>query len=340
RALQKGSSTWTSDRKRIGGNWTLHPAVGQKDPPAPTWSQVAEKVFATAEEHTDDLSLTQQERAAWNDLSVKQQEILQKEAMKIHLNTSHQAPRVLATNLRQAGAKLTSVAAMKLLKCDTCLEEKDPLPRPPANIQEPESRVPWEILGMDVKEVVEPRLDERIRYLVMMDEVSKFSRFVELFTTPAGQSRNATEAEVLKAYEDGWSTIFGDPRIIRHDEEGALKGNKFLETLAGRNIKLDVIAGEAHWQLGVTERMIGTIMRVAERVCSEIVCTMREAIRGAVAAHNTVEDAHGYTPSQWAFGKQPKWHGNLWRPESEEEVPLAKMSNQAYQEGLQRQLKA
>jgi len=238
---------------------------------APTWSQVAEKVFATAEEHTDDLSLTQQERAAWNDLSAKQQEILQKEAMKIHLNTSHQAPRVLATNLRQAGAKLTSVAAMKLLKCDTCLEEKDPLPRPPANIQEPESRVPWEILGMDVKEVVEPRLDERIRYLVMVDEVSKFSRFVELFTTPLGQSRNATEAEVLKAYEDGWSTIFGDPRIIRHDEEGALKGNKFLETLAGRNIKLDVIAGEAHWQLGVTERMIGTIMRVAEKCAVKLV---------------------------------------------------------------------
>ena len=67
---------------------------------------------------------------------------------------------------------------------------------------------------------------------------------------------------------------------------------------------------------------------------------MKEAIRRAVAAHNTVEDAHGYTPSQWAFGRQPNWHGNLWRPESEEEVPLAKMSNQAYKEGLQRQTKA
>ena len=81
-------------------------------------------------------------------------------------------------------------------------------------------------------------------------------------------------------------------------------------------------------------------MRVAEKVCSETGCSMKEAIRRAVAAHNTVEDSHGYTPSQWAFGRQPNWHGNLWRPETEEEVPLAKMSNQAYKEGLQRQTKA
>ena len=37
--------------------------------------------------------------------------------------------------------------------------------------------------------------------------------------------------------------------------------------------------------------MIGTIMRVAEKVCSETGCSMEEAIRRAVAAHNTVEDA-------------------------------------------------
>ena len=134
----------------------------------------------------------------------------------------------------------------------------------------------------------------------MVDEVFKLVRFVELFTTPAGQARTATEAKILNAYQEGWSTIFGDPRIIGHDEEGARKGNQFLSTLESRDIRLDVIVGEAHWQLFATERMIGTIMRVAEKVCSETGCTMREAIRRAVAAQNTVENAHGYSPAQWA----------------------------------------
>ena len=64
----------------------------------------------------------------------------------------------------------------------------------------------------------------------------------------------------MRAYETGWAEIFGDPRVIRHDEEGALKGTKFLEELTSKDIRLDVIAGEAHWQLGIAETVIRTIM--------------------------------------------------------------------------------
>ena len=151
------------------------------------------------EPETDDL--TEGERQAWSSLTKTKQHKLMGEAMKIHQNTSHRPGRVLAANLRLAGAKPASVAAMKMIKCDACAENKTPLPRPPVGMQEPESRIPWEIVGIDIKEVTETTKDEKIRYLVLVDEVSKLARFVELFTTGVSQARNATEVEVLRAYD-------------------------------------------------------------------------------------------------------------------------------------------
>jgi len=121
------------------------------------------------------------------------------------------------------------VIAMKKLKCAACSESSYMRPRPTATFHEPSSRLPWEILGIDCKEVTDHEHKEKTNYLVIIDEVSKLTRFVELYTVDPKQSRNATEAEVLHAYEVGWSEIFGDPRVIRHDEEGALKGTRFLE---------------------------------------------------------------------------------------------------------------
>ena len=47
--------------------------------------------------------------------------------------------------------------------------------------------------------------------MVIINEVIKLARFVELYTIDPKQHRNATEAEILNAYETGWSEMFGDP---------------------------------------------------------------------------------------------------------------------------------
>ena len=78
-----------------------------------------------------------------------------------------------------------------------------------------------------------------------------------------------------------------------------------------------------------------------ETLCKETGCTKREGVKRCVSAHNTVTDAHGYSPSQWAYGRNPTWAGNLWRPEEpDDELPLAKLSNETFLKGLERQVKA
>ena len=42
---------------------------------------------------------------------------------------------------------------------------------------------------------------------------------------------------------------------------------------------------------------------------------MKSAVRLAASAHNTTERVHGYTPAQWAFGRNPTWDNCLFDPE-------------------------
>ena len=54
-------------------------------------------------------------------------------------------------------------------------------------------------------------------------------------------------------------------------------------------IQMGTIAGEAHWQLGITERMIQTIFRAAERISSETEVDMLTAVSLSVKANNHVK---------------------------------------------------
>ena len=292
------------------------------------------------EKDVHEVKLTTEELGAWDRLDKRERERLTREAAKVHANASHKPARVLADGLRMAGAKPEVVAAMKQLKCDTCSEREVHAPRPPCAFLDQTARHPWEILGIDVKEDTDVAAQEKTKYLVMIDEVMKLTRVVEIFTIGSKEHRNATTQELLKAYHEGWAEIFGDPRVLRHDAESALMGTEFTAQLAGKGIKLDPIAGEAHWQLGVPERVIKTIFETADQVQKDTGCDRKEAVRRSTAAHNHVADAYGYTPSQWAFGRQPNWYGTLWSPEDPERPPLSKVAGQEFQQGLDRQRKA
>ena len=67
------------------------------------------------------------------------------------------------------------------------------------------------------------------KYLVIVDEATKLVRTVYLFTLEKNKSRNATSAEVIRAYEENWEAIFGNPEILRHDPEGSLCSEEFMK---------------------------------------------------------------------------------------------------------------
>ena len=108
--------------------------------------------------------------------------------------------------------------------------------------------------------------------------------------------------------------------------------------MSKRGIVLQATAGEAHWQLGITERMIGTIFSAAEWIMSETSTTLERAVSLAIMSQNTIDRVRGYSPSLWAFGRQPNWAGEMF--EGKDEVNLARDSSEAFNERMTLERKA
>ena len=278
---------------------------------------------------------TKEEMKAFLDLSKKDQEQLIEAARKIHANTGHRPPAQLAQLLRKQQAPLASRAAMEQLRCSSCIENGKPDTIPSVSLDI--STKPFEVLGIDLKEIVFD--NKKYKYLVMVDEASRLTRCVLLFELEAKGHRNAKTEEVIQAYESYWEELFGNPKTLRHDPEGSLVSQEMLDKFTEKGVRLAATAGEAHWQLGVVERMIATIFNAAERIAKENQLPFKQAVSLSVKAQNTVDRVRGYTPSQWAFGKQPSWTDDLI-DEDAADTNLSRDVSQTFQEKLELQAQA
>ena len=278
---------------------------------------------------------TKEEMKAFLDLSKKDQEKLVEAARKVHANTGHRPPAQLAQLLRAHQAPLASRAAMEQLRCSSCIENGKPDTIPAVSLDI--STKPFEVLGIDLKEA---EFDKRkYKYLVMVDEASRLTRCVLLFEIGPKEHRNAKTEEIVHAYESHWEELFGNPRVLRHDPEGALCSQEMLEKFGEKGVRLAATAGEAHWQLGIVERMIATIFNAAERIAKENQLPFPQAVSLAVKSQNTVDRVRGYTPSQWAFGKQPSWSDDF-KDEETSETHLSRDASLTFQHKLELQAKA
>jgi hypothetical protein len=192
-------------------------------------------------------------------------------------------------------------------------------------------------MGMDVKECHDPVTKKKQKWLVMVDEADRLAVAKMLFDFPADGHRNVTAREAYEGYLEAWGSVFGHPETIRHDAEGILLSHELLGLFSELGVRLDSIPGEAHEQLGITERTMGTVWRSVEAFISEGVGA-KEAVYRVLAAHNTVERVAGYCPAQWAFGRLPTWGGHLFG-DDEDEVDIAKATG-SFREGLERQARA
>jgi hypothetical protein len=118
-----------------------------------------------------------------------------------------------------------------------------------------------------------------------------------------------------------------------------LVSNHTIEVFSAKGVKLEATAGESHWQLGIVERMIATIFNAAERIANENDLEFPSAVSLAVKSQNTIDRARGYSPSQWAFGKNPSWTENLFEEEPDE-INLSRDASEQFAAKQRLQLKA
>ena len=129
--------------------------------------------------------------------------------------------------------------------------------------------------------------DKVIHCMIMVDAASRLVCPHFLFEHPREQSRNCTGAE------------------------GAFKSWELTQWAQERSIEILPCAAEAHRQISLVERMIQTIKQTVKQILQAGQYDAWDAVVQACQTHNGFERVSGYSPYQWAFGRQPSLSGRF-----------------------------
>ena len=142
-----------------------------------------------------------------------------------------------------------------------------------------------------------------------VDEGSRFRVGRLLFQH---SSRTPSMQDFTDFFEGNWLAQFGKPQVLRLDPAGCFRSHALDKYLSERNIEVQHIPAEAHWQISVVERAVQTIKGIMTALVSEQpTTTASEAFYRALWASNNRDQYHGYSPLQHAFGRSPNEVGQL-----------------------------
>lgn len=136
-----------------------------------------------------------------------------------------------------------------------------------------------------------------------------------------------TTETLVNVLQEHWTPYFGRPRIIRVDPEGAMRSREFEKWGATEGIEILPTPGGDHSQQGLVESTVGILRTGADKMLQDRPdFTVLEAARKMCTAHYTLERVRGFSPFQWALGRQPTAEGNLHRDNDDNNIVLIENS--------------
>ena len=75
--------------------------------------------------------------------------------------------------------------------------------------------------------------------------------------------------------------------------------------------------------MGKLRRLIKTIFEASDRIATEKEVTRQEAVSLATTAHNRHTGVKGFSPYQWAFGRNPDLLGSVVKADEERECGMS-----------------
>ena len=193
------------------------------------------------------------------------------------------------------------MAIAEKIQCQECLEGRLKPPDNQVSLDREEHL--WRTLQMDA--FYFRRHHTVHHFLLFLDEASSFAVVAELVVHSDEFSANIDTESVIDALERCGIQYFGWPQVIKCDLEGAFRGNSLANFCEERGIDLRPVLAEHHQGIAEVERSIGELQRKMELFLREARenSTPRQAAYSMVAAHNAMMNVGGYSPSQWALGR-------------------------------------
>ena len=224
---------------------------------------------------------------------------LMEDVKKLHRRFGHPSNRLLVKNLQSRNADPLVIAAASKLECDECLEGRIKMPSPAVNLERSERL--WSCLQVDGWDM---KFNGLLHHFVLLvDEASGYAVIRELFRIPDDQSRNATGQEIIDTIQEAWIQYFGYPETVKMDLEGAHRSKKLREYFQEHGVDLVPAPAEHHETIAQAERAIGSLRLKAEAFLRGSPVDAKHAAVAMIAAHNSLARVHGFSPLQWALGR-------------------------------------
>ena len=226
------------------------------------------------------------------------------ELSRLHHNLGHPAVGVFVKFLQERKAEPALIRGARDYCCATCLETVPSLkPSRPASIHLDGDF--GDVVGMDVAYWTGKAGQQHV-FTHVVDEATLFQQAVATGRTPEEQ---------FAVLADTWFQWTGPCKVLYIDPAGEYNSDFWRLQLQREGVRANVSAGEAHWQLGRTEKHGSLLKSMLTRMDGQE--TIKDAedfkrcLREAVRAKNALSRVKGYTPEQAVLGKMSRVPGSI-----------------------------
>ncbi|CAE7201713.1 RE1, partial [Symbiodinium sp. KB8] len=294
----QGSVTKPTEGVTLASNVEEVRDLSSSATPVRLWEDLIESTKAAATWFMNDegeLPIYPVDTSCLDTLTTTELEKLFNHVRQLHRRFGHPSNRLLVKNLFHRNADEKVIAAASKLESDECLESQIKLPSPAVNLDKCDKL--WSCLQADGFHL---RCGPKVyHFLLMVDEASGFAVIREMFSHPEEERRNMTGPEVVQVLQEAWFQYFGYPDTLKLDLEGALRSTVLREACLDKGVDLISAPAEYHETIADVEREIGY------------------AALAAVTAHNSLGRVHGFSPLQWALGRDMSFGGHLHEAEGD-----------------------
>ena len=216
-------------------------------------------------------------------------------ALKLHRQFAHAPVSRIVALLNAAGEPWASDSALKqslenvAVNCGTCKAYGKAKSRPVVGL--PLANRFQETVALDLK-----FYDSKI-LVHMIDHATRLSSCVRI-------PSKKPEA-VLKVMFSHWISIYGSPTKFLSDNGGEFINEDFVALCESLNVSVKTTGAESPWSNGLVERHNLVISEMLDKVLEDSQCDFDIALSWCVNAKNSLQNVHGFSPFQLAFGTNP-----------------------------------
>ena len=175
----------------------------------------------------------------------------------VHANLGHPSNQVMVRMLKDARASDALIQKAMTFDCPQCRQRGHAQPHRTSQI--PQASKKWDVVSVDSFWWHSPHKDEKgnpkehVVGVSWLDEASDFHT-AAIIRTGSRTQTTIKGVEFQEAFAKEWLKVLPKPGCLRFDDEGAFRDRNLLAWLEGQAIKVNVIAGEAAWQVGKHSR--------------------------------------------------------------------------------------